>query len=259
MTDFLGVDMYSLAQRATARTNAAQHGGPGKYRQGCRCDECKTGQNQRMRDYNANKRQSSGVTVPDCIVCHSPLSRASINPRPMHKACKASAPRWLKDGRPDPAIERAAREAEQHARRLAGLPDPRSLIRIAWEDGTYEQFINALAARVTVNNESCWEWQGQLGKGYPLVRFGKRKLQVHRLVIEKREGMQLGVLAAHHKCANASCVNPDHLQPVTQRENVAEMIARNSLEARIAELEAALESVSPRHPALHRVSHLRIA
>jgi hypothetical protein len=51
-------------------------------------------------------------------------------------------------------------------------------------------------------------------------------------------------------CANSACVNPDHLQPVTHRENVAEMMARQSLLARIRELEARLAEVAPGDPLL---------
>ncbi|MDN5919384.1 MAG: HNH endonuclease [Pseudonocardia sp.] len=42
----------------------------------------------------------------------------------------------------------------------------------------------------------------------------------------------------HHRCANRMCVNPDHLQLTTARENTAEMLRRRYYEARIAALEA---------------------
>lgn len=76
------------------------------------------------------------------------------------------------------------------------------------------------------------------------------------MVIEAREGKPLGVLAAHHTCANSTCVSPDHLQAITHRENVAEMLARTSLEARIAELELAVLAMDPDHPVLNRVCHI---
>ena len=73
---------------------------------------------------------------------------------------------------------------------------------------------------------------------------------MHRAVLEAKEGAILGSQAAHHKCANSHCVNPDHLQPVTHRENAAEMMARKSLTARIRELEVALGEVAPGHELL---------
>ena len=68
---------------------------------------------------------------------------------------------------------------------------------------------------------------------------------VRRRVLEAKECAPLGSQAAHHKCANTKCVNPDHLQPVTHRENTAEMLARKSLVSRVRELEAELARLDP--------------
>jgi len=78
-------------------------------------------------------------------------------------------------------------------------------------------------------------------------------VQIHRAVVEASYGRPLGSQHAHHKCANRRCVNPDHLQPVTHRENAAEMLARQSLLSRIAELEEALRETSPHHPLLAHI------
>lgn len=66
-------------------------------------------------------------------------------------------------------------------------------------------------------------------------------------------GKPLGKQPAHHKCATTMCVNPMHLQPVTERDNIAEMLARNYMLNRIAELEAALAVHDPEHPLLREV------
>lgn len=50
-----------------------------------------------------------------------------------------------------------------------------------------------------------------------------------------------------------ACVNPEHLQPVTFRENTAEMMARHAYLNRISELEEALRTASPNHPVLNVV------
>jgi hypothetical protein len=49
-------------------------------------------------------------------------------------------------------------------------------------------------------------------------------------------------------------VNPDHLQPVTHRENVAEMLTRKSYLNRIEELEARLRELSPNDALLDVIS-----
>lgn len=70
-----------------------------------------------------------------------------------------------------------------------------------------------------------------------------RKHFVHRLVMGNPPDS-----VVHHVCARTSCVNPDHLQRVTQRENAAEMLERNYYLGRIAALEAALMGMDPTHP-----------
>lgn len=73
----------------------------------------------------------------------------------------------------------------------------------------------------TPNEVDCWEWTAALRNGYGVfgVRAGK-VVYAHRFMWEIYvgpipEGMQLD-----HLCRNRKCVNPDHLEPVTQRENL---------------------------------------
>jgi hypothetical protein len=129
-----------------------------------------------------------------------------------------------------------------------------SPIRSAFEKQDWPALIEAIKSDSTMTISGCWQWQRKLKDNYPTVKIAGKTHQVHRLALHAKHGKPLGVLAAHHKCGNSRCVNPEHLQPVTHRENAAEMLARNSLEARIQELEAALRSVAPEHDALHRIS-----
>ncbi len=124
--------------------------------------------------------------------------------------------------------------------------DQRSPIRRAVEDGELSNVIAAVRQSVTIDpSTDCWNWERRLRDGYAVARVGKREVSVHRLVMGEPAGP-----VVHHVCANRRCVNPEHLQLVTQRENIAEMLERNYYLARIAELEAALSSVAPSHPAL---------
>ena len=67
----------------------------------------------------------------------------------------------------------------------------------------------------------CWIWTGTiLDNGYGQVRLDGRRWLVHRLFYESfigpiPEGMQLD-----HLCRVRACVNPNHLEPVTGRENL---------------------------------------
>lgn len=135
--------------------------------------------------------------------------------------------------------------------------DRRGPLRRALEDGDRDGVIAAVRADCDVRPSGCWEWQRKLHRsGYAAVAVAGRQYQVHRLTLEARLGMPLGEQSAHHVCANTFCVNPDHLQPVTQAANAAEMLARRYMEQRIRDLEAALATVDPRNPLLNEVGVL---
>ena len=124
-------------------------------------------------------------------------------------------------------------------------------LRQAWKDNDYQQVIEVVQSMSVIDDTTgCWVW-GSLKNSYPDFDVDGKTVRVHRLVFEaKFDGRSLGSQHAHHMCANSACVNPDHLQPVTHRENVAEMMARQSLLARIRELEARLAEVAPGDPLL---------
>jgi hypothetical protein len=130
----------------------------------------------------------------------------------------------------------------------------RGPLRAAVEDGKHEATIEAIKTMVEVDAEGCWIWQRNSRDGYAFVNLGKRYFQVHRLALEAKLMAPLGSQHCHHMCATTLCVNPDHLQPVTHRENAAEMMARQSYLNRIRELESALASVDPTHPLLGMIA-----
>lgn len=67
----------------------------------------------------------------------------------------------------------------------------------------------------------CWEWKaGKDGEGYGRFAIGSgRNASAHRISYlitkgELKEGMTLD-----HLCKNKGCVNPEHLEQVSSREN----------------------------------------
>lgn len=132
--------------------------------------------------------------------------------------------------------------------------DTRSRIRVAYEQGNYGDLLVELKAKTIINTDGCWIWQGRIKDGYPIQVIGSRYHQAHRLSLESHLASPLGSQPAHHMCATTACINPAHLQPVTHRENVAEMMARNYMEQRIRELESALAKADPSNVLLTHVS-----
>ena len=70
--------------------------------------------------------------------------------------------------------------------------------------------------------DGCWEWQATghpRGYGY-FWPHGKIWQYAHRYSYELFVGPIPPGLSIDHLCRNPKCVRPDHLEPVTQRENV---------------------------------------
>lgn len=80
--------------------------------------------------------------------------------------------------------------------------------------------IERLLQSVT-KTDTCWVWTGHLrGNGYGGFRVDGRDEYVHRYAYRQMVGpIPLG-FQIDHLCRNRLCVNPAHLEAVTQRENL---------------------------------------
>ena len=67
----------------------------------------------------------------------------------------------------------------------------------------------------------CWEWiAGCFADGYAGYSFEGKMVRAHRYSYECLVGPIPDGLVIHHSCRNIKCVNPDHLEAVTNRENL---------------------------------------
>ena len=72
----------------------------------------------------------------------------------------------------------------------------------------------------------CWLWTGAIASnGYGMVQIGTSRAgsqiaRAHRVVYEVFKGEIPEGLVLDHLCRIKHCVRPDHLEPVTQAENL---------------------------------------
>jgi predicted XRE-type DNA-binding protein len=56
--------------------------------------------------------------------------------------------------------------------------------------------------------------------GYTSMRFGGKMMRTHRVFYERKYGQVPDGKKLDHLCRVPACCNPDHLEPVSHRENV---------------------------------------
>lgn len=95
-----------------------------------------------------------------------------------------------------------------------------------------EQVWKRIRSRYMVTANGCWEWTGRVSvDGYSRISYEGREDQGHRVVL-KLLGISVAGLEVDHLCRNRGCVNPDHLEPVTKRENIMRSDAAGAIHAR---------------------------
>jgi hypothetical protein len=85
-------------------------------------------------------------------------------------------------------------------------------------DAVFARFFERVEAS---SIDACWLWKGPRGKGYGQLRESGRRspVQAHRVAYEHFVGPIPKGLQLDHLCRERWCVNPFHLEPVTNREN----------------------------------------
>lgn len=74
-------------------------------------------------------------------------------------------------------------------------------------------------SKVTVGDGGCWLWTGGTIRGYGQYFYGNRTRRAHRVSYEALVG-PITSETLDHLCRVRCCVNPGHLEQVSNRENV---------------------------------------
>jgi len=68
--------------------------------------------------------------------------------------------------------------------------------------------------------DTCWNWTGCKTNGYGRFKLSTGNIQqAHRVSYELSKGTIPAGLVVDHACHNRSCVNPNHLRAITQKQN----------------------------------------
>lgn len=105
--------------------------------------------------------------------------------------------------------------------------------------------IDKFMENVVKHEDECWYWKGwhdykNYGKFSPEPR---RSIMAHRWIFEYTYGKIPEGAQLDHLCSNKSCVNPDHLEPVSGKENVQRYWRRRKMFTALVLCKKALDRV----------------
>lgn len=81
-------------------------------------------------------------------------------------------------------------------------------------------------------NSGCHLFTGFIANGYGRIAYQGRPQQAHRLAYEAKFGPVPRDLVIDHLCRVRSCINPDHMEPVTQTINKLRGFGFSAINAR---------------------------
>lgn len=84
-----------------------------------------------------------------------------------------------------------------------------------------KSLLDRLEDKLLIRPDGCWEWSAsRTPNGYGHLWVEGKYPMAHRVIYELLRGPIPEGLSLDHLCRNHGCVNPGHLEPVTNRENI---------------------------------------
>lgn len=94
-------------------------------------------------------------------------------------------------------------------------------------------FDERIDSQYSVDENGCWIWRNKpSGHGYSETTNNGKRIKLHRYMYERYKGEIPVGLVIDHLCRVRHCINPDHLEAVTNRENVLRGISISAKYAR---------------------------
>ena len=83
-----------------------------------------------------------------------------------------------------------------------------------------KSFIEKISLHTFIDDNECWNWGGKRQTtGYGIVWENGKSVYAHRLSYLTFYGELNNNLTIDHLCKNTRCINPEHLEEVTNSEN----------------------------------------
>lgn len=76
-------------------------------------------------------------------------------------------------------------------------------------------------------SEGCWEWSSLSSEGYGQIKVNGRMRPAHVVMYELEVGPIPDAMEVDHQCRQRSCVRPDHLRVVTNKQNMENLSGPN--------------------------------
>ncbi len=83
-------------------------------------------------------------------------------------------------------------------------------------------FLERVKKKSIINEKGCWLLSSSLTpSGYSMLSYKGNTIRGHKIVFEITNGkVPFGKVLDHYYCQNRNCVNPQHLEIVSQQENI---------------------------------------
>ncbi len=89
-------------------------------------------------------------------------------------------------------------------------------------------FLENLVKKIEGNKGGCWLINQSLDEdGYCILSYKGKPCRAHRKIYELVKGNIPSFMVCDHLCNNRNCVNPDHIEIKTNKENIQRGISHN--------------------------------